>query len=172
MAGASRRKSYRIRPVAPGDRAGLTRFYADLSPDSLEARFHGATPGIGDRTAGYFCGPDHEHREGLVAVARSTDGPVIVGHVCVEPIVPGEAEMAIAVADAWQHRGLGRNLLSEAMAWAGQHGVTELRASIRSSNGAMLGLVRTMGAPVNVSSGDAGVIDATIDLRQPLPHAA
>ncbi len=80
--------------------------------------------------------------------------------------------MAIAVADAWQHRGLGRNLLSEAMAWAGQHGVTELRASIRSSNGAMLGLVRTMRAPVNVSSGDAGVIDATIDLRLPLPHAA
>jgi GNAT superfamily N-acetyltransferase len=172
MTGASRVKAYRIRPVALGDRAGLTRFYADLSPDSLEARFHGATPGIGDGTAGYFCGPDHEHREGLVAEATSTHGRVIVGHLCVEPIRPGEAEMAIAVADGWQHRGLGRAMLTEAMAWARGHGITRLRASIRSSNGAMVGLVRAMGAPVSLSSGDAGVIDATIDLRRPLPYAA
>ena len=163
----------RIRPIAPGDRDGLTRFYAALSPDSLEARFHGATPGIGDRTARFFCGPDHEHREGLVAESVDEDGtPVIVGHVCLEPIRPGRAEMAIAVADRWQRQGLGRAMLSRAIAWAKDHGVTELGASIRGSNGAMLGLVRSTGMPVTVDDGDGGVLDAIIDLGAPLPHAA
>src|SRR6185369_17993181 len=54
----------RIRPIAPGDREALARFYGDLSFDSRESRFHGASPGIGDGMARFFCGPDHEHREG------------------------------------------------------------------------------------------------------------
>ena len=98
--------------------------------------------------------------------------PVIVGHVCLEPIRPGRAEMAIAVADRWQHHGLGRAMLSRAIAWAKDHGVTELGASIRWSNGAMIGLVRSMGLPVTVDDGDGGVLDAIIDLAAPLPHAA
>jgi GNAT superfamily N-acetyltransferase len=164
---------WRIRPIAPGDRDGLRGFYADLSPDSLEARFHGATPGIGDGTARFFCGPDHEHREGFVAEIADADGQsVIVGHACLEPISARQAEMAIAVADRWQHHGLGRAMLSRAITWARDHGLTELSASIRSSNGAMIGLVRSMGMPVTVDDGDGGVIDAIIELGVPLPHAA
>ena len=64
----------RIRPIAPGDREELARFYADLSLDSLEARFHGASRGIGDGMARFFCGPDHEHREGLVAECTDAVG--------------------------------------------------------------------------------------------------
>jgi len=173
MSAASKNLAWLIRPIAPGDRDGLTRFYAALSPDSLEARFHGATPGIGEGTAGFFCGPDHVHREGLVAESLDEQGePVIVGHVCLEPIRPGRAEMAIAVADRWQHHGLGRAMLSRAIAWAKDHGVTELGASIRGSNGAMIGLVRSTGLPVTVDDGDGGVLDAVIDLGVPMPHAA
>lgn len=173
MHAASQNLCCRIRPITPADRDGLTRFYAALSPDSLEARFHGATPGIGEGTARFFCGPDHVHREGLVAEGLDEHGQhVIVGHVCLEPIRPGRAEMAIAVADRWQHHGLGRAMLSRAIDWAKDHGVTELGASIRGSNGAMIGLVRCMGLPVTVDDGAGGVIDATIELGVPLPHAA
>ena len=165
--------SYRIRPIAPSDRQVLTRFYAGLSPDSLEARFHGAVPGIGDGTARFFCGPDHEHREGLVVEATDARGrPMIVGHLCLEPTSPDEAEMAIAVADALQRHGLGRALLLGAVSWARDHGVATLSASIRGSNGAMLGLIRSMGLPVTVHDADVAVIDAVIDLGVPLPDVA
>ena len=170
---AAQNATCRIRPIAPDDRDALTRFYSALSPDSLEARFHGAMPGIGEGTASFFCGPDHLHREGLVAELLDEHGePVIVGHVCLEPIRPGRAEMAIAVADRWQHHGLGRAMLSRAIVWAKDHGVTELGASIRGSNGVMIGLVRSMGMPVTVDDGDGGVLDAIIDLGVPLPDAA
>jgi acetyltransferase len=165
--------SYRIRPIGPGDREALARFYARLSPDSLEARFHGAVSGIADGAARFFCGPDHEHREGIVAESTDPDGRSrIVGHLCLEPDRPGEAEMAIAISDVWQHHGVGRAMLARAIAWARDHGVAELHASIRPSNSAMIGLVRSMGLPVDIDGSDLGVVDVIIDLGAPLPHAA
>ena len=61
------RAPFRMRSIAPRDQAGLSAFYAGLSPDSRAARFHGAAPRIPDATATFFCGPDHQHREGIVA---------------------------------------------------------------------------------------------------------
>ena len=46
---ADHRRHVRIRPIDDADRDALTVFYAALSPDSLEARFHGAA---GDRRPG------------------------------------------------------------------------------------------------------------------------
>jgi GNAT superfamily N-acetyltransferase len=164
---------YRIRPIAPGDLQALARFYADLSEDSREARFLGATPGIGENVARFFCGPDHVHREGLVAEAIARNGGrAIVGHLCLEPLGQGETEMAIAVADAWQHHGVGRVLLLEAAGWARRHRIARLVATMRWSNTDFVGLIRSVGYPVSFGSGDGGVIDAVIRLRPLLPKAA
>lgn len=165
--------SFQVRPIAPGDRDALARFYRDLSEDSLEARFLGAAPGIADSTARFFCGPDHEHREGIVAEAVGADGRrTVIGHLCLEPIDPGNAEMAIVVADAWQHRGIGRALLARAIGWAHIHDIAQLSASMRCSNVAVIGLIRSMGLPVSIDAGDGGVVDARMDLRETLPSAA
>ena len=97
------------RPIDQTDCEALSAFYVGLSPESRESRFHGTAAGIGGRTARYLCGPDHGHREGFVAEVVDGGGRrVIVGHVCIEPTGTGEAEMAIAVADAWQRHGIGR----------------------------------------------------------------
>jgi GNAT superfamily N-acetyltransferase len=173
MTQSSAAASFQVRPIAAGDRDALARFYGDLSEDSLEARFLGAAPGIGDGTARFFCGPDHEHREGIVAEAVGADGRrTIVGHLCLEPIGPGNAEMAIAVADAWQHRGLGRALLGRAVEWARTHGIAQLSASMRCSNVAVIGLIRSMGLPVAFGAGDGGVVEARLVLLEALPTAA
>src|SRR5215471_7739488 len=99
-------RTYRIRAISPADREALVRFYAGLSPESRQARFHGTAPQVGGPVATYFCGSDHDHREGLVAEAFDEEGELaIIGHLCLEPLEPGVAEMAIAVADGWQRRG-------------------------------------------------------------------
>ncbi len=165
--------SFLLRPISPADRDSLVRFYHDLSEDSREARFLGAAPGIGDGTARFFCGPDHEHREGIIAEVEDADGRrTIIGHLCLEPIDPGNAEMAIAVADAWQHHGLGRALLSQAIAWARANGIARLSASMRCSNVAVIGLIRSMGLPVSFDTGDGGVLDASIDIGGTFASAA
>jgi len=158
--------TYRLRSITPTDRAGLMQFYAGLSADSAMARFHGVAPTIPDGTAMFFCGPDHEHREGIVAEGIDAAGDlVIIGHVCIEPIDDDLAEMAIAVADAWQHHGVGRALLAHAVAWAQAHGIDRLAASILSGNAAMFGLVGSMGLPVFYGACAEGEVDAYLDVR-------
>ena len=161
-----------FRPIGPGDRDGLARFYASLSPESRETRFHGAAPTIGGGAAAFFCGSDHVRREGIVAEAVGPSGPEIVGHLLLEPAGPGTVEMAIAVADGWQRRGVGRAMLLQAIDWARHHGVERLTASMQLTNVAVIGLVRSLGLPVRFGVAEAGVIDATLDLGAALPHAA
>jgi GNAT superfamily N-acetyltransferase len=164
---------YSLRPIGPGDRTALARFYASLSPESREARFHGAAPSIGGDAAAFFCGSDHVHREGIVAEAIGSDGRLeIVGHLLLEPAGCGMVEMAIAVAEAWQRRGIGRAMLLAAIDWARHHGVERLTASMRVTNLAVIGLVRSLGLPIRFGAADAGVVDATIDLPVALPRAA
>ena len=151
-----------VRPTAAG-----------LSADTLNARFHGATHGIEDRVARFFCGPDHAHREGLVAELTMAPGePRIVGHLCLEPAGPGEVEMAIAVADAWQGRGIGRALLDRGIGWAREHGIDRLRASMLWSNPAIHGLLRTADRPVTLRSSADGDLEAVIDVGGAVPTAA
>ncbi len=163
----------RVRVIRPDDRDALTRFYAGLSPDSLEARFHGASRGIGDGAARFFCGPDHEHREGLLAETDGPDGrPLIIGHLCLEPIDLASAEMAIAVADEYQHHGIGKALLRQGIAWARCHGMTRLSATMRWSHPAVLALLRSTGRQVTFSRTDEDTVDAVIDVRVPVLDAA
>lgn len=162
-----------IRAIRADDVLPLERFYGSLSRDALDARFHGGTRGIEDRAAKTFCGPDHVHREGLVAVEHQAHrGERIVGHLCLEPTAAHDVEMAIAVADAWQHHGIGRALLAAAIDWARSHGFATVRGAIRWSNPAILGLVRTCGRPVTIVTDAEGETEAVIDIRPQLPAAA
>jgi GNAT superfamily N-acetyltransferase len=166
-------RTYRIRAIGPDDREGLLRFYASLSPESRQARFHGASPLVGGSTATYFCGSDHAHREGLVAEAFDDEGQIaIIGHVCLEPLEPGVAEMAIAVTDAWQRQGVGRALLAAAAEWARAHGIGTLSASMLWGNAPVLALVRSMGCPVSFGAADGGTVEALVRVDGALPSAA
>ena len=161
----------RIRPIRAEDLDGLTAFYARLSPESRFGRFLGVSRG--DEASRLLCGPDHEHREGFVAEPShqdSTDGR-IVGHICLELAGPA-IEMAVAVADEWQSRGIGQALLLAAVDWARAHRIGLLQASALSTNSAVLGLIASIGRPVRESSPSGGVVVATIDVGAPFPLVA
>jgi len=167
------RPQYHLRSVAPDDRAGLTRFYGGLSRDSIAARFHGSAPTIPEATATFFCRPDHEHREGIVAESFDASGePTIIGHVCIEPIDRDVAEVAIAVADTWQHHGVGRAMLGRAIAWAQSHDIARLAASTQCSNAAMIALLRSMDHPITFGASGDGTVDVYLDLSSSRPIAA
>ncbi len=161
----------RIRPIRPTDLEHLEAFYAGLSPESLNARFHGAGRGIAEGTARRFCGPDHAHREGLVAVTAD-EHEQIVGHLCLEPLTSDGVEMAIAVSDTWQRHGIGRALLETAVEWAGTHHVDRLAAVIRWSNPAILGLLRSIHRPLRITTTADGEIEAIVSIGNRLPVAA
>jgi len=163
-----------IRPTSPGDAEALERFYADLSEDSRHLRFFGGLRGISHTQSVSFCTPDHEHREGFVALAPSEGGgqPVIVGHLCLEPVDAHSAELAIAVADAFQRQGIGRRLITAGIDWARSVGVTRLTATMLATNVPVYRLVRGLGLAMSTRPQGIDAISVAIDLTRPAVVAA
>ncbi len=59
---------------------------------------------------------------------------------------PRAAEIAVTIADDWQGRGLGRELLARLSERARQAGVCRFTATVSADNVAMTGLLWKMGA--------------------------
>lgn len=130
-----------IRPIDTTDAEALTSFYAGLSPASRRRRFLGSGAAPTPHQCRRFTEPGHA---GFVAALRGSgpcDGDVI-GHLCLEPFGDGREEVAVAVADGFQHRHIGRELLGAALGSARRRGVREIRGTFYLGNGPLLGLLR------------------------------
>ena len=155
-----------VRPIEATDAGELSAFYAALSDESRHRRFLGSTPGIGAEQAERFAMVDHETADGLVAVlgeAGRDDGR-LVGHACIEPCPDGTDEVAIAVADDLQGRGIGRELMRQAVASARRRRIRGLTASLYANNLAMRRLLDGAGLPVVWRGAHAGVSEFELPL--------
>ena len=88
----------------------------------------------------------------------------IVGHLCVEPDGADTAEVAIAVADELQHRGIGRRLMAAGAAWARRERIARLTATMLASNVPIHRLLIGLGAPTGQKYVGGGVAEITIEL--------
>ena len=136
-----------IRPLRNGDTASIAALFARLGPRSRDLRFGGPKPRLSV----------HE----LDLLARvDADRHVLVGYVDGDPqpaalaqlVRDGSAaEIAFAVADAYQGRGVGSVLARELAADARAAGVTALRATVTGDNPAAVSLVRRVARSLQVS---------------------
>ena len=74
-----------------------------------------------------------------------------------------EAEVALVVADAYQHHGLGSLLFERLAEQARDVGIGTFAAATLAENEAMLAVCRDSGYPLR-STVDAGVVDVTLDI--------
>jgi acetate---CoA ligase (ADP-forming) len=138
-----------VRPVRPEDESDLARFFMDLSMESRVFRFFGAISNA-DALAKKMVDVDYSTRYGLVAVAGAERH--IIGHAMYAETGPRKAELALAVADAYQSRGLGTILLGQLAEAAVGAGIDVLEAMVRPENHGMLSLLRESGFPVSARS--------------------
>jgi len=164
--GESRPGHVRIRAIHPSDSCELRSFYAGLSAASRQTRFLVVSAGVSEAQSRSFCTPDHAHEKGFVAVVGDGRDGVdrIVGHLCLERDGADAAEVAIAVADAFQRRGIGRMLLAMGAAWALGAGIRRLTATMCAGNAPIHRLLVGLGLPARMSYTGAGVADITIEL--------
>ena len=156
----------RVRAIRSTDSADLKRFYRGLSDEGRRERFLYPNAGPTQSQCTTFCTTDHDHREGFVAVVDGDrDGHErIVGHLCLESDRSGAAEVAIAVAEDFQHQGIGRRLLIEGVAWARREGIAQLTATMFAGNPAIQRLLLGAGLPARERYIGAGVTEITMDL--------
>src|SRR5437867_238435 len=101
----------RLRPPSAADGDALVTFFARLSERSLYLRFHGARR-IGSELAEPFLDPDWDDRGALIGTQARADGERVVALASYSRLRdPAVAEVAFAVADDLQGRGVGTRLL-------------------------------------------------------------
>ncbi|HEX4110738.1 MAG TPA: GNAT family N-acetyltransferase [Solirubrobacteraceae bacterium] len=137
-----------VRPIASSDGPALLSAFNRLSPETRHARFAGAKPRLTKGEVAYFVDIDHHDHEALIALDPDDGGIVAVARFASEAS-RAEAEVAIAVGDAWQGRGVGSALIEQLLERAEQEGVPQLTASVLADNTRSLRMLAHAGFEVS-----------------------
>lgn len=124
-----------LRSIRSDDAGELQAFHRRLSDDAVFNRFLGFHRQLSDKEARRFTAPVAGEETALVATA---DGRIVAVGRSIRS-GPGEAaEVAFVVADAHQHHGLGRTLLTLLARFAWDDGVRRFVADTFVTNRSML----------------------------------
>jgi len=139
-----------VRTVRPDDERAMASFLRGLSERSRVLRFFSAGTDLAAQ-AHRTVDVDGAGARGLVAL-RGAAGE-IVGHAGYVRADAASAEVAFAIADAYQGLGLATALLGHLAAAARANGIGTLTAVVLPENHRMIEVFRESGFPVEVSSG-------------------
>jgi RimJ/RimL family protein N-acetyltransferase len=152
-----------IRPIRPEDREELAAGMERLSPESRYRRFFTPTSKLSAAELSYLTEVDHRDHEALVALEPETGHGIGVARF-VRSAEDGErAEVAVAVADSWQNRGVATALLDRLTERAREEGVRRFTAEILADNTPMLELIEELG-DVTTRHLDHGSLEVEIEL--------
>ena len=144
----------RLRAPAAEDAAALVEFFSELSEHSRYLRFHGF-PAFGSTLVESVLDPDWQERGALLG---SLGGRIVALANWVRLRDPRSAEVAFAVGDDFQRRGIGTRLLERLAALAADAGIEEFVAEVLHENNAMLGVFRDAGFAVT-RAGEGGAVE-------------
>jgi RimJ/RimL family protein N-acetyltransferase len=142
-----------VRPIAPTDKRTLATAYSTLSTDSRWLRFSAHAPTLSERDLAYLTEVDHHTHEALVAIDPSTRAFVGVARYIAIPGSEGEAEVAVAVDDSRQRRGVATGLLRLLAGRAHAEGVRRFVAVVSEENLRVIGILQRSGALRRPSAG-------------------
>jgi RimJ/RimL family protein N-acetyltransferase len=154
-----------VRPIRATDQDALLDLFERLSPLSRMRRFLAPKPKLSRRELAYLSDVDHRRHEALVVIAP---GGAFVGvgrYAC----GPGEhevADLAFAVADAWQGRGIGSALAPLVLERAWANGILRVQGSTLADNRPARRLLARLG--FTVSGVESGVLELELDLARAL----
>ncbi len=155
-----------IRPLERTDREQLAARYEALSPAARRARFGSAPDHLSAGRLDELLDLDYDNRFALAALA--VDEPLEPG-VGVARYArcrdnPTDAEAAVIVIEAYQHRGIGSILLLDLVEVARAHGITRFLGTVMWENAELLDALRSWGATVEPT--EPGIAAVRIELEQ------
>ncbi len=159
-------QSVHIRGIRPDDKERLREHFRSLGRQSVHNRFFSCKADLTDAELRYFTELDFDRHVGLCAVRQQEGREEILGvarYVVLDEGGSHRAEMAVAVSDEHQGRGIGTVLLDHLARIALAHGIQEIEADILEGNDRMLRMLRHSGLPTRTSGGD-GVVHLSLPI--------
>jgi acetyltransferase len=162
-----------IRPMRPGDIEIETEFVRSWSPETRYNRLFSAGSYTSPERLRQITRIDYARDMALIATVMLEDREVQIGVArYVRRKDDTSCEFALSVADAWQHRGIGRALMLRLMDAAAAAGIETMVGDILASNAPMLHFMRTLGFAVEMSPEGAEIRRVSRHLAAPAPAAA
>ena len=131
-----------IRPLRNGDTTTVAALFERLGERSRERRFCGAKPRLSDSELMHLARVDRDHHV-LVGYVDGDSEPAGIARLVREG---ASAEIAFAVADAHQDRGIGSILASELATDARAAGISQLVATVCGDNPRVVALLKRLGS--------------------------
>ena len=156
-----------VRPIAPEDEPLLHEAVAAMSERSVYFRFFSPLKRLPEALAHRLAVVDFKDRFALVATSHKPTGKGRIFGVARYDRVPNTdvAEVAVAVVDEFQRRGLGGALLAILARAAREHGIKNFTLIVLPENRQMLGLLRKM-SWIHHAKLSGGVYDISFDLPE------
>ena len=135
-----------IRPIRPEDAEIEQAFVRGLSQESKYFRFVSALQELSPAMLARFTQIDYDREMALIAVLVEgrSETEIGVARYVINP--DGEScEFALAIADAWQQKGIGYKMMEALMDIARDKGLKSMEGDVLTSNRNMLGLVSSLG---------------------------
>jgi GNAT superfamily N-acetyltransferase len=151
-----------FRPIRPADERLLRELFYALSPETVHQRFHMPVRSLSPVQIAQLCTIDYDGQLALCGLVRDGDADrmVAVGRY-LRDRATGLAEVAFAVRDDLQGRGIGTWLLNRLVAIARERGVQGFVGYVLADNVRMLRVFHRSGLPV-VSTLAGGVYTVTL----------
>jgi GNAT superfamily N-acetyltransferase len=151
-----------LRPISPADRAVLAQGFEEMSDDSRYKRFLSPLPRLSGTYLTYLTEVDHHDHEAIVALSPEGAPMGVARYVRTDP-GSDAAEVAVAVVDRYQGRGLATVLLDRLAERAREEGVDRFTATALASNDEVIDLLHRLG-PTHVGGTTGGVVEMEIEL--------
>jgi acetyl coenzyme A synthetase (ADP forming)-like protein len=151
-----------IRPIRPDDALAHRAFFSHQSAESIYRRFFSAKRELTDAEVQHFTTVDYQDRMAFVAFLQ--DEMVGVGRYD-RLATSDRAEVAFAVADEHQGRGVGSLLLEYLASYAPEHGITRFSADTLTENRRMLDVFRAAGFRQEKHTMSGGVVGLAFDIE-------
>jgi acetyltransferase len=155
-----------LRPLRREDYDIEHAFVSGLSPETRHNRLLGGAIRITREYIERLTTVDFSRDVALAAALMLDDREVLIGVARYVLEKDGRAcEYAIAIADAWHGRGIGRRLMEKLITVARGRGLERIYGEVLSTNQAMLALCRKLGFKLAHTPGDATVTRVTLELN-------
>jgi RimJ/RimL family protein N-acetyltransferase len=140
-----------LRPVLPEDREHIVDGFRRLSPESRRLRFHEPRQALTKAELDFLTTIDHDWHVSWAACLPDGTGVGVARYV-IDPDERG-AEIALAVVDEYQRRGIGLALLRKLAAIAAARALVTFHATVLAENRAMLALIERFAAAASPTAG-------------------
>lgn len=158
-----------LRPLEPGDCGAVLEVFAGLGSRSRELRFLTPKPRLTSADLRQLTSVDHHDHVAILAVAAPHGRPIGVARFVREPVEPHSADVAVAVVDAWQDRGIGTMLTSALVRRALEVGVRRFTMAMATDNDAAVRLLHRSPGEIERLAIDEETAEFAITLDDPAP---